>query len=605
MNSNKWVLVYEHISKPVKIVSSEKNDYILEGIFAEFDVTNENGRIYREKEYLPHLTYLLEKVKNRSLFGELDHPLDRFDVVLGNVSHIVESIEYDAKNKIIKGKIKLLDTVAGKNAKAIIDGGGTLSISSRAAGLVKENGEVEIKRIFAYDLVAEPGFKSAKLRKLNEELNLSTDRFLVLEYNDQSLSVYCNEDGCVLLDPVKESNSIIDVENNNKTSEINEFIKEFTDIKRFLDIDNNKHDSFIDLINKISYENTKDIREQISDVKSKLIKIERILENNKSDYNYDLLGKYKSYVGKISNMLTEKVEILDKKVKRNNRKYDLNIEKISSMLDKYNKDIKELKKLISSIKNRIYIQDHSYKDIISIVKRMENRINGINGKLSAKINNIDRKINKKDQKINNIVDEINKISLKNIKNNKKKSKLSYIKDVSKKYKLFGKKKENVNNIVKKVDEMIKSIEFDEFLDKETKMKMKKLYDSLSDQERKQFSSLPMNKKIDILNRYIIEDPNNGGDILNENLSVSDYSLYIPTDLVPIWEELNSSEKEKLLKILEGRNYTTKIEIEDFWKKVLTDYKNKIEILNDINLKELNLNENYVVNLINTIKQNNQ
>lgn len=163
---------------------TDNGSYILEGVFAEFGIENQNGRIYEASEYMPHLSYLNTKIKENRLLGELDHP-DKFDVALNNVSHMIESIEYDEANKRIVGKIRLLSTNAGKQAKALIDDGVKLSISSRAAGVVNENKKVSIKKIFTYDLVAEPGFASARLHKINESLGITNENLGIFEIDEK------------------------------------------------------------------------------------------------------------------------------------------------------------------------------------------------------------------------------------------------------------------------------------------------------------------------------------------------------------------------------------------------------------------------------------
>ena len=67
-----------------KEMTSEGKEYILKGIAAQFGKENNNNRIYEEGEYLPHLDYLRDKIKQKRLVGELDHP-EKFDISLNNV----------------------------------------------------------------------------------------------------------------------------------------------------------------------------------------------------------------------------------------------------------------------------------------------------------------------------------------------------------------------------------------------------------------------------------------------------------------------------------------------------------------------------------------
>jgi hypothetical protein len=163
-----YVLILEKSSNNLKTTKSG-GEYFLEGVAAVFGVENSNHRIYEENEYLPHLDYLKKKIEQNRLVGELDHPKE-FDVSLKNISHVITDLNYDKNDRNVKIKVKLLDTPAGQIAKSLIDAGVPISISSRAAGNVKENKKVEIKKIFTYDLVADPGFENAQLERVYESL---------------------------------------------------------------------------------------------------------------------------------------------------------------------------------------------------------------------------------------------------------------------------------------------------------------------------------------------------------------------------------------------------------------------------------------------------
>ena len=157
--------------------------YILEGIFGEIDKKNKNNRIYTESEYIPQIESLQAKIKASKLLGELDHPAN-FDVSLKNVSHMIEELTYDKETKQVKGRIRLLDTEAGRQAKALVDAGVPLQISSRAAGAVESNGTVKIKQLFTYDLVADPGFENAELKRVNESYGfVNEDNLFIYEIN--------------------------------------------------------------------------------------------------------------------------------------------------------------------------------------------------------------------------------------------------------------------------------------------------------------------------------------------------------------------------------------------------------------------------------------
>ncbi len=164
--SQRNVLILERSSQNLQKINKE-GKVELEGVFAEFGIENRNGRIYEEKEYLPHLEYLKKDIANGNLLGELDHP-ERFEVALGSVSHRISELWYDQSARQIKGKIEILNTPKGLIAKSLLEAGVPLSISSRAAGTVNEDKTVSIQQIYTYDLVAKPGFESAQLTTVNE-----------------------------------------------------------------------------------------------------------------------------------------------------------------------------------------------------------------------------------------------------------------------------------------------------------------------------------------------------------------------------------------------------------------------------------------------------
>lgn len=167
MEKNKTLLIVEQANS--NLIISEKSDVIyLEGVFTEFKKRNRNGRIYEANDFIPKMNELLPKVEKHTLLGELDHPVN-FDVSLKNVSHVIEKLEYDETNDRVIGKIRLLNSEAGKQAQALVKDGIPLHISSRAAGQINpQTGRVTLEKLFTYDLVADPGFENAELKRVNE-----------------------------------------------------------------------------------------------------------------------------------------------------------------------------------------------------------------------------------------------------------------------------------------------------------------------------------------------------------------------------------------------------------------------------------------------------
>ena len=190
----KKLLIVERCDANLSQHTEEDDSIVLEGVFTTFNQKNRNGRIYESADFLPHVANLQGAIASRSLLGELDHP-HNFETSLANASHVVESLKFDEQQNAIVGRIKLLHTSRGMDARALVKDGIPLHISSRAAGTVDESGRVRLQQLFTYDLVAEPGFANAVLTRVNEgvEVNpISDESKAVLKKLNESYQ-YMNE----------------------------------------------------------------------------------------------------------------------------------------------------------------------------------------------------------------------------------------------------------------------------------------------------------------------------------------------------------------------------------------------------------------------------
>lgn len=257
-NPSDMLFIIERVNEGLNTAKLENGDIVMEGVCAVFDTKNNNNRIYEKAEYLPHLEYLNEKIEKGQLFGELDHP-QNFDVSLKNVSHVVEKLWYDQGANNVKIKVRLLNTPAGQIAKTLVESGCTISTSSRAAGQVMNEGKVKIQRIFTYDLVAEPGFSEAVLRRsVNESFQSNYSMLFESLENIKSTSIVntlvdisesLNLEESIKVYKINNEEIVKTMENNNKHM-TNEFVTKDA-FNQYSELVKSKFDSLKESVDKM------------------------------------------------------------------------------------------------------------------------------------------------------------------------------------------------------------------------------------------------------------------------------------------------------------------------------------------------------------------
>lgn len=326
MNDTK-LLVLERSTSVLEANGTGDDKYVLEGVFSEIGKKNKNNRIYDEKELIPHIDQLQEKIKTGKLLGELDHP-KQFDISLKNVSHVIEEITYDKANKVVRGKIRLLDTDAGKQAKALVDGGIPIHISSRAAGVVEGNGHVKIKKLFTYDLVADPGFENAELNRVNEQYG----------FDDECIQIY-ELKGYIEKNNTEIEKELNTMENTNEATPVMESQGNFISVEDF-------------------NEYSKIVKEKVEALESEITKL------NESSSNTDLI-KYSEAIAKRVNQIGGYVENLAENVDNLISHNDYIIENLTKVKDyaeyvglKTDQNIEYSKHISESVNKRFEYQDY-------------------------------------------------------------------------------------------------------------------------------------------------------------------------------------------------------------------------------------------------------
>ena len=193
--ANKKCLVFETLGKvsDLRVTESQNNEVRLSGVFGVCGIKNQNNRVYDKENYRQMVESLQKTIATEGCPGELEHP-NSMNINLENVSHKIESIQMN-EDGTITGTILLLNTPKGQIAKAIVEGGLPLYISSRGSGTITNEGRVTLSTIKTYDLVGTPGFSQAKLtlkenqtvESLNESLDEGNISWAIITEGDDDL----------------------------------------------------------------------------------------------------------------------------------------------------------------------------------------------------------------------------------------------------------------------------------------------------------------------------------------------------------------------------------------------------------------------------------
>jgi hypothetical protein len=162
----------ENVKYVTEAKESGGKNYFIEGIFMQGDIENRNGRVYPisilEKECR---RYMKEAVEQNRAYGELGHP-NGPNIGLDRVSHIIKDLRQEGAN--FHGRAQILETPMGNIVKGLMDGGGSLGVSTRGMGSLAENknGIMEVQSDFrlatAADIVADPSAPDAFVRGIME-----------------------------------------------------------------------------------------------------------------------------------------------------------------------------------------------------------------------------------------------------------------------------------------------------------------------------------------------------------------------------------------------------------------------------------------------------
>lgn len=167
-------LISEYNTHDVQCIVEKKENgeksYVIEGVFAQAEQKNRNGRIY-PKAIMENAVnkYVKEQVSQKRAVGELNHP-EGPTVNLDKVSHLITDLKFEGNDVI--GKAQILDTPMGQIVKGLLEGGVQLGVSTRGMGsLEQKNGTMYVREDFilnTVDIVQDPSAPGAFVNGIME-----------------------------------------------------------------------------------------------------------------------------------------------------------------------------------------------------------------------------------------------------------------------------------------------------------------------------------------------------------------------------------------------------------------------------------------------------
>ena len=167
-------LISEFVENDIEFLVTEgkngKKNYAIQGIFAQAEKKNRNGRMYP----MPIMEravgkYNDEQVTKGRAVGELNHP-DGPTVNLDKVSHKIDELKFEGND--VMGKASILNTPMGEVVKGLLDGGVTFGVSTRGMGsLSQRNGAMVVNDDYilnAVDIVQDPSAPGAFVNGIME-----------------------------------------------------------------------------------------------------------------------------------------------------------------------------------------------------------------------------------------------------------------------------------------------------------------------------------------------------------------------------------------------------------------------------------------------------
>ena len=361
----------------------------LKGVIADFKNPTRNGRLYGPKlwEKLFEDPITKEKIENRCMFGEIEHPQgERMAIDPEKIAVCLAEVpKKDSKGHLI-GVFDILNTPCGKILKTLLDYGTTVGVSSRGQGdtFTNYDGVEEVDpdsyECTGWDVVLLPAVKAARMQVVAESLGQKTLTQALTE------SINSSSD-----DAQKIMKETLDELGINLNSE------EVNDIQTLPENDtaDNDGESLVEQLSTSMLENQK-LQEKVSNLQEKL----SVCYAKEYDYE-DEIKKYKKTISK----LTESVKSIDPLKQRISSLQESVSNKQSKIVDSEN-ELNTSKDKIKKLGNKVSNLRESLKEKDSIIESLNDKTIKIQNSYEKEIGKLNNTISDLQSLVENLKEQL-------------------------------------------------------------------------------------------------------------------------------------------------------------------------------------------------------
>lgn len=369
----------------------------LEGVCADFKNPTRNGRLYPIELWKKVFDDSLfkESLQNKTLFGELDHPEDRFEPLISEACVVMTDYTIDEDKGLIYGGFDILDTPKGRILKSIVDYGSVVGVSSRGQGDIIESADGErvdedSYEFACFDVVSTPAVEKAR-QSVMESIKRVKDVSFKESINKQIEDAETVADLNIIRSVVRSSNL--------KESEMDTIIESIEDRCETLQ----KVDKTIVASEEDSTKTLKESAKTIRDNK-KLYSCIRSLRSQVNAYKHresryvDTIQENNQQIDNLKQKLREQRKRVAESVKKQEHQDRVLTERIrsnNSSLNKSKKTISELKRrnsMLSEQCDNLTNTSQMYKDKLDSKSKQLDSLNEEVSKLNDKLSKSSQRV---------------------------------------------------------------------------------------------------------------------------------------------------------------------------------------------------------------------